>query len=123
MGTKDFEEDEQRVRQRHWLVVWRMEQRWPVIGWWWQQFLWWRWKLWWWWKQRELVELYPAGTGTTMLAALQLVDVAVTPLNFTVLVPCTAPKFAPLIVTGVPTNPDDGFRLAILAGVGLPPPP
>jgi hypothetical protein len=65
----------------------------------------------------------PAGTGTTMLAALQLVGVAVTPLNFTVLVPCVAPKFVPLIVTCVPTGPDDGFRLAILAGVGFLPPP
>src|SRR6266446_6554682 len=59
----------------------------------------------------------PADTGTTMLAALQLVGVAVTPLNFTVLVPCTAPKFAPLIVTGVPTNPDAGFR-PVMLGTG-----
>ena len=29
----------------------------------------------------------PAGTGTAMLVALQLVGVAATPLNFTVLVP------------------------------------
>ena len=29
----------------------------------------------------------PAGTGATMLVALQLVGVAATPLNFTVLVP------------------------------------
>src|SRR6266404_2565574 len=59
----------------------------------------------------------PAGTGTTMLAALQLVGVAVTPLNFTVLVPCAAPKFAPLIVTGVPTNPAAGFR-PVMLGTG-----
>jgi hypothetical protein len=62
----------------------------------------------------------PAGTGTTMLAALQLAGVAVTPLNFTVLVPCVAPKFAPLIVTDVPTTPDAGFRFVILGG-GPPP--
>jgi hypothetical protein len=43
----------------------------------------------------------PAGTGTTMLVALQLVGVAAVPLNVTVLVPCVAPKFAPVIVTGV----------------------
>jgi hypothetical protein len=58
----------------------------------------------------------PAGTGATMLVALQLVGVAVTPLNFTVLVPCVAPKLAPLIVTDVPTSPDVGFKLAILGG-------
>src|SRR5881628_131034 len=55
----------------------------------------------------------PAGTGTTMLVALQLVGVAAVPLNFTVLVPCVAPKFAPLIVTDVPANPDVGFRLVM----------
>jgi hypothetical protein len=60
----------------------------------------------------------PAGTGATMLVALQLVGVAVVPLNFTVLDPCVAPKFAPLIVTDVPTNPDVGFKLVIL-GAGV----
>ena len=48
-----------------------------------------------------------------MLVALQLVGVAAVPLNFTVLVPCVAPKFAPLIVTDVPANPDVGFRLVM----------
>ena len=47
-----------------------------------------------------------AGTGTTMLVALQLVGVAAVPLNFTVLVPCVAPKFVPVIVTDVPTGPE-----------------
>jgi hypothetical protein len=62
----------------------------------------------------------PAGTGTTMLVALQLVGVAVVPLNLTVLLPCVAPKFVPVMVTGVPTNPDVGFRLVMLgAGVAL----
>jgi len=65
----------------------------------------------------------PAGIGTTMLVALQLVGVAAAPLNFTVLVPCVAPKFAPAIVTDAPTNPDVGFRLVMLAGDGFPPPP
>src|SRR5262245_17682592 len=41
----------------------------------------------------------PAGTGTAMLVADQLVGVAVVPLNLTVLVPCVAPKFVPAIVT------------------------
>jgi len=65
----------------------------------------------------------PAGTGATMLVALQLVAVAVVPLNFTVLVPCVAPKFAPMIVTELCTAPEFGFRFAMLAGDGFPPPP
>jgi len=56
----------------------------------------------------------PAGTGATILVALQLVGAAAIPLNVTVLVPCAAPKFAPAIVTGVPTTPDVGFRLVTL---------
>jgi hypothetical protein len=55
----------------------------------------------------------PAGTGTTMLVPLQLVGVPVVPLNFTVLVPCVDPKFVPVIVTLVPTDPVVGFRLVI----------
>jgi hypothetical protein len=42
----------------------------------------------------------PAGTGITMLVALQLVGVAAVPLNVTVPVPCVAPKFVPVMVTG-----------------------
>src|SRR6516165_350156 len=57
----------------------------------------------------------PLGTVTVMLVALQLVAVAATPLNVTVLVPCVAPKFAPVIVTWVPTAPELGFRLVINA--------
>jgi hypothetical protein len=56
----------------------------------------------------------PAGTGATMLIALQLVGTAAIPLNFTVLVPCVAPKFAPVIVTVLPTAPDTGFKLVML---------
>src|SRR5205814_4854566 len=56
----------------------------------------------------------PLGTGATILVALQLVGVAAVPLNVTVLVPCVAPKFAPVIVTDAPTNPDVGFRLVML---------
>src|SRR5467141_3701141 len=56
----------------------------------------------------------PLGTAAVMLAALQLVAVAVVPLNFTVLVPCVAPKFAPVIVPDAPTNPDVGFKLVML---------
>jgi hypothetical protein len=53
-----------------------------------------------------------------MLVALQLVAVAATPLKVTVLVPCAAPKFVPLMVTAVPTAPELGVRLVILGGGG-----
>src|SRR5713101_420208 len=55
----------------------------------------------------------PLGTGTAMLVALQLVTVAVVPLNVTVLVPCVDPKFVPVITTDVPTAPDVCERLVI----------
>src|SRR6266853_21419 len=58
----------------------------------------------------------PAGTGTVMLVALQLVGVAVVLLNLTVLVPWVAPKFVPVIVTAVPTGPFVGDRLVTLGG-------
>jgi len=45
----------------------------------------------------------PVGTGTTMLVADQLVDVAGVPLNVTVLLPCVAPKL-------VPANRDPRWR-------------
>jgi hypothetical protein len=47
----------------------------------------------------------PAGTGATMPVPLQLVATACIPPNETVLVPCVAPKFAPVIATAVPTTP------------------
>ena len=60
----------------------------------------------------------PAGTGTTMLVALQLlIVVAVVPLNVTVLVPCVEPKFVPVIVIDAPTAPDVGLRLVIVGVV------
>jgi hypothetical protein len=55
----------------------------------------------------------PAGTTTTMLVALQFVGVAAVPLKVSVLLPCDAPKFVPVIVTDVPATPEAGFRLAI----------
>jgi hypothetical protein len=61
----------------------------------------------------------PVGTGATMLVALQLVGVAAVPLNVTVLSPCAAPKFAPLIVTDVPTGPEVGERLPIIGATEL----
>ena len=55
----------------------------------------------------------PLGTGTTTLALLQLVGVAAVPLNVTVLLPCVAPKFAPVMVTAVPTAPEAGVKLVM----------
>src|SRR5208337_1833242 len=63
----------------------------------------------------------PAGTGAMMLVALQFVGAAVAPLNLTVLVPCVAPKFAPVITTDDPTAPEVGLKLVML-GVEVPPP-
>jgi hypothetical protein len=48
------------------------------------------------------------------LVALQVPAVAVVPLNFTVLVPCVEPKFAPVIVTVAPTAPVVIDKLVIL---------
>ncbi len=49
-----------------------------------------------------------------MLVSLQLVGVAATPLNFTVLLPWVAPKLDPAMVTAVPALPESGLRLLIL---------
>jgi len=56
----------------------------------------------------------PLGTLAAMLVALQLVAVAVVPLNFTVLLPWLDPKFVPVIVTEAPTAPDVGDKLPML---------
>src|SRR5438309_10889925 len=58
----------------------------------------------------------PAGTGATMLVALQLVGVAPIPLNVTVLVPWFAPKLAPVTVTDVPRTPDVGLSPVMFGG-------
>jgi len=60
----------------------------------------------------------PFGTGTIMLVALQLVGAPAVPLKVSVLTPCVAPKFAPLMVTDVPIAPDAGFRLVMLGDGG-----
>jgi hypothetical protein len=52
-----------------------------------------------------------------MLPLLQDVGVAETPLKVTVLVPCVAPKFVPVIVTDAPTAPEVGVSVLII-GVG-----
>jgi hypothetical protein len=54
----------------------------------------------------------PLGTVTPMLVALQLVGVAPVPLKLTV--PCVAPKFVPVIVSGVPVGPEVTDKLVIL---------
>ena len=56
----------------------------------------------------------PVGTGATIEVALQLVGVAVVPLNFTVLLPLAFPKLVPVIVTDRPTAPEVGDKLVIL---------
>jgi len=53
---------------------------------------------------------------TAIEVLLQLLAVAVAPLNVTVLVPCVEPKFVPAIVTDVPAIPEDGERLVIVGG-------
>ena len=58
----------------------------------------------------------PVGTGTTMLPVLHEVRVAELPLNVTALVPWLAPKFAPAMVTEVPTGPEVGLKLVMLGG-------
>jgi hypothetical protein len=55
-----------------------------------------------------------AGTVTAMLVALQVVAVAVVPLNVTVLVPWGEPKPVPVMVTDVPTGPDVTDKLVML---------
>jgi mannitol/fructose-specific phosphotransferase system IIA component len=60
----------------------------------------------------------PVGTGTAIFVGDQLVGVAAVPLNLTVLVPCVAPKFVPVIVTAVPTGPVVGVRLVNVGATG-----
>jgi hypothetical protein len=59
----------------------------------------------------------PPGTGAEIRVALQLVGVAEVPLKVTVLDPWLDPKFAPLMVTEVPTGPEVGDR-PLIVGAG-----
>jgi hypothetical protein len=61
----------------------------------------------------------PAGTGTTMLVADQLLGVAVTPLKVIVLAPWVAPNEVPVMVIEVATGPLDGESAVITGGVGV----
>jgi len=56
----------------------------------------------------------PVGTVVTIEVALQLVAVAVVPLNFTVLVPCVVPNPVPVMVTDAPTAPEAGDSVVML---------
>jgi len=58
----------------------------------------------------------PCGTGATMVDELQLFGLAGVPLKVTM--PGTEPKFAPLIVTDVPTEPEDGLKGGVMTGGG-----
>ncbi len=56
----------------------------------------------------------PVGTVTLTEVALQLVTLAVVPLNLTVLVPCVEPKLAPVTVTAAPAAPEVVDKLVML---------
>jgi len=55
----------------------------------------------------------PVGTEIPMLVSLQLTGAVGMPLNEMELNPFEAPKLLPLIVTEVPTGPDEGLKLVI----------
>jgi hypothetical protein len=48
-----------------------------------------------------------------MLVAVQPAGVAAVPLNVTVLLPCVAPKFVPVMVTCAPAAPAVGLVLVM----------
>src|SRR5438270_166143 len=57
----------------------------------------------------------PVGTVTVMLVALHAVAVpAEVPLKVTVLVPCVAPKFVPVMMIDTPTAPEVWLKLVIV---------
>jgi hypothetical protein len=68
-----------------------------------------------------ILPVVPLGTGATIWVLLHVVGVVVIPLNVTVLDPCIEPKFVPVIVTGVPTEPEVGDRLARIGATVLVP--
>jgi hypothetical protein len=61
----------------------------------------------------------PFGTVAVILVSLHLLAVAVVSLNFTVLVPCMAPKFDPVMITEVATGPEFGFEPVIVTAGGV----
>jgi hypothetical protein len=52
----------------------------------------------------------PLGTVATIVSLLQLVGVATIPLKATMLAPCVAPKFVPVIAPDAPVGPEAGDR-------------
>jgi hypothetical protein len=62
-------------------------------------------------------EVAPEGTVTPMAVSVQLVGVALTPLNLTV--PCVVPKRTPLIVTAVPVEPELGDKPLMAGGLAV----
>jgi len=64
-----------------------------------------------------LPDVAPLGTGTIILVSIQSDGVAAVPLNVTVLVPWTGPKFPPTIQTEVPTGPEFALKETMF-GVG-----
>jgi hypothetical protein len=52
----------------------------------------------------------PVGTAAKIAPALQLLGVAATPLNVTMLVPWVGPKLVPVMVTDVPIAPELGDK-------------
>jgi hypothetical protein len=58
-------------------------------------------------------DVAPVGTSTDIAVLLQLVTTALVEFNDTVLPPCCAPKFEPVIVTWIPTGPAVGEMLVI----------
>jgi len=56
----------------------------------------------------------PAGTVVSMDVSLQLMAVASVPFNVTVLDPCDAPKFTPVIVRLAPTGPCERLKFVRL---------
>jgi len=66
----------------------------------------------------------PVGTVTVMLVALQaLAAPADIPLKVTVLLPCVAPKFVPVMVIDPPTAPDVWLTLVIAGVIAVVPGP
>ena len=57
----------------------------------------------------------PDGTRTPIAVALHVTTAALVPLSETLLLPCVAPKFVPVICTNVPIGPELG-EMAVIVG-------
>ena len=63
-------------------------------------------------------DVAPVGTGVAIDVSDQVVGIAATPLNVTVLEPCVLPKFVPAVVIGSPTAPVGGVSDESVGGGG-----